>query len=38
MEKLRVSRIERDSGRVFCCRKGDRDNGREEEKNESKNE
>lgn len=36
MEKLRVPRIERDSGRVFCCRKGD--NGREEEENESKNE
>lgn len=38
MEKLRVPRIERDSGRVFCCREGDRDNGHEEEENESKNE
>lgn len=38
MEKLRVLRIERDSGRVFCCREGDRDNGHEEEENESKNE
>lgn len=38
MEKLRVARIERDSGRVFCCREGDGDNGHEEEENESKNE